>query len=123
MLTYFITLQFLDAVTNRLGFILTIWVGIILIMVGALFVCPIDFLPQFLICIILGLAMIGASGAAINVPCLMEMGRLLKKDDPSIDEFLGTYNLNKINYIFREPRYLLPSFDIDPFCDLRMLIL
>ena len=89
MLTYFITLQFLDAVTNRLGFILTIWVGIILIMVGALFVYPIDFLPQFLICIILGLAMIGASGAAINVPCLMEMGRILKKDDPSIDEFLA----------------------------------
>lgn len=89
MFTYFIMLQFLDAITNRLGFLVTIWLGIICILLGALLVYPVDFLPQILISIILGLALLGASGAAINVPCLMEMGRILKENDSSIDDFLA----------------------------------
>ena len=82
-------LQFLDTITNRLGFLVTIWLGIICILLGALLVYPVDFLPQILIFIILGLALLGASGAAINVPCLMEMGRILKENDSSIDDFLA----------------------------------
>lgn len=87
MLVYFITLQFLDIMTNKFGLIFTIWIGLIFIVLGPLFVYPMEFLPQCLLSIIFGLALLGASGATINVPCLMELGRILKENDSTLDEF------------------------------------
>lgn len=87
MLVYFIALQFLDYMTGKFGLVFTIWIGLVLIDIGALFVYPMEFLPQILLSIIIGLGLLGASGATINVPCLMELGRILKKNDSTLDDY------------------------------------
>ena len=87
MLVYFIALQFLDYMTGKFGLVFTIWIGLVLIDIGTLFVYPMEFLPQILLSIIIGLGLLGASGATINVPCLMELGRILKKNDSTLDDY------------------------------------
>lgn len=87
MLTYFIALQFLDYITIKLGMITTVSLGLIIIVFGSLLVYPIKILPQTLILIILGLSLIGASGAPINVPVLMLLSDFIKIIDNSIDDY------------------------------------
>ena len=86
MLTYFIALQFLDYITVKLGMITTVSLGLIIVF-GSLLVYPIKILPQTLILIILGLSLIGASGAPINVPVLMLLSDFIKIIDNSIDDY------------------------------------
>lgn len=85
MIVYFIALQFLDKMTVRFGLSLTIWLGLIMIVIGPLFVYPVSFLPQSIISIIIGLSFLGWCGAMICVPCLMEFERVLKKKDDKLD--------------------------------------
>jgi MFS family permease len=87
MFTYFIALQFLDYITKKLGMIATVSFGLLIIIFGSLLVYPIKIFPQSLLLIILGLSLIGASGAPINVPVIMLLGHFIKINDNSIDEF------------------------------------
>jgi predicted MFS family arabinose efflux permease len=88
MLAYFIAIQFLDYVTNKIGFINTIWSGLVLIFLGVPFVYPLSFLPQNTTSIVFGLSLIGASGASVNVPVIMEVCRILKENDTTLNEIL-----------------------------------
>ena len=87
MFTYFISLQFLDYITKKLGMIATVSFGLLIIVIGSLLVHPIKLLPQNLLLIILGLSLIGASGAPINVPVIMLLGHFIKIIDNNIDDF------------------------------------
>ena len=87
MFTYFIALQFLDYITKKLGMIATVSFGLLIIVIGSLLVYPINIFPQNLLSIILGLSLIGASGAPINVPVIMLLGNFIKIIDNSIDDF------------------------------------
>lgn len=86
MIVYFIGLQFLDTFTNKFGMIFAIWVGVLFTFIGPLFVYPMEFLPQILTSTIFGLSLLGLSGAAINVPCLLQLGRYVKERNESLDE-------------------------------------
>lgn len=46
MTTYFITLQFLNKLSSKLGYKLTISIGMFINFIGVLFLAPIDILPQ-----------------------------------------------------------------------------
>lgn len=89
MVSYVIAIQFLDYITKKIGFINSIWSGLILIFVGAPFIYPLNFLPQNTISIIIGLVLIGASGASINVPVIMEVCRILKINDPTLNDIVA----------------------------------
>lgn len=86
MVVYFIGLQFLDKFTNLFGMSFTIWVGVVFIFIGPLFVYPMEFLPQVLVSIVFGLSLLGLSGAAINVPCLMQLNQYVLQRNPDTDE-------------------------------------
>ena len=87
MVSYFISLQFLDYMTVKLGMNATVSLGLIFIIIGALLVFPISIFPQNIIFVIIGLILIGASGAPINVPALILLGKIIKDTDSSLDEY------------------------------------
>ena len=86
MVFYMIVLQFLNNITDKFGMIMTPIIGLLMIMVGCLFVYPVPPIPQNIICILFGLCLIGGSGAPINVPGLINMSNFLKLYDSSLDE-------------------------------------
>lgn len=82
----FFVLQFLDKFTNVFGMSFVIWVGAVFIFIGPLFVYPMEFLPQVLISIIFGLSLLGLSGAAINVPCLMQLNHYVMQRNFNLND-------------------------------------
>jgi dipeptide/tripeptide permease len=60
----------------------------VLIFLGVPFVYPLSFLPQNTSSIVFGLSLIGASGASVNVPVIMEVCRILKENDTTLNEIL-----------------------------------
>ena len=73
--------------TVKLGMNATVSLGLIFIIIGALLVFPISIFPQNIIFVIIGLILIGASGAPINVPALILLGKIIKDTDSSLDEY------------------------------------
>ena len=86
MATYLISLQILNYILEHLGLILTIFLGQIVIIFGAPFVYPLNFLPQSLLSIIFGLALLGSSGAFTCVAVIIQYGKIAKNNDKSLDE-------------------------------------
>ena len=87
MAAYLLILQFFNKILGNLGLILTIVLGQIIIIFGAPFVYPLDFLPQTILSIIFGLALLGASGAFICVAVIIQYGKIAKSIDNMIDDF------------------------------------
>ncbi len=87
MCAYLIILQVLNKILGNFGLILTIFLGQIVIIFGALFVYPLEFLPQSILSIIFGLALLGASGAFTCVAVIIQYGKIAKNIDNMLDEF------------------------------------
>ena len=87
MAAYLIILQILQKILGNLGLILTILLGQIIIIFGPPFVYPLEFLPQSIISIIFGLALLGASGAFTCVAVIIQYGKIAKNVDNLLDEF------------------------------------
>ena len=86
MAAYFIGLQILNKILNNFGLILTILLGQIVIILGAPFVYPLKFLPQNIISIIFGLALLGISGAFTCVAVIIIYGKIAKKINSELNE-------------------------------------
>jgi predicted MFS family arabinose efflux permease len=86
MVFYMIFLRFLNAITDKFGMEKTPCLGLLMIIIGCLFVYPVEPIPQSIVSILIGLCLIGGSGAPINVPALINMSTYLKKYDPFLDE-------------------------------------
>ena len=99
MTAYFIGLQVLNKILENFGLILTILLGQILIIIGSPLVYPLNFLPQSIITIILGLALLGISGAFTCVAVIIQFGKIAKKtnnllNDSSINDIsAAVFNL------------------------------
>ena len=87
MIFYMFFLQFLTKITKRFGMHGTPCLGLLMTMIGSLFIFPVPPIPQNIISILFGLCMAGGAGAPINVPALINLSRDLKKYDPSLDDF------------------------------------
>ena len=87
MAAYLIILQILQKILGNLGLILTIFLGQIIIIFGPPFVYPLEFLPQSIISIIFGLALLGASGAFTCVAVIIQYGKIAKNAENLLDEF------------------------------------
>ncbi|MCQ2821645.1 MAG: MFS transporter [archaeon] len=88
MLAYFIILQYLNIITDRLGSFGTMLLGFIFIVIGAICIFPISILPQSIIFVIIGLILVGAAGGPINVPSIIIMENILKNEF-GINEFVA----------------------------------
>ena len=86
MVFYMIFLRFLNAITDKFGMEKTPCLGLLMIIIGCLFVYPVEPIPQSIVSILIGLCLIGGSGAPINVPALINMSTYLKEYDPLLDE-------------------------------------
>ena len=86
MAAYLIVLQILKKILGNFGLILTIFLGQIVIILGAPFVYPLEFLPQSILCIIFGLALLGTSGAFTCVAVIIQYGKIAQKVDNLLEE-------------------------------------
>ena len=86
MAAYLIVLQILQKILGSFGLILTIFLGQIVIILGAPFVYPLGYLPQSLLSIIFGLALLGSSGAFTCVAVIIQYGKIAKSISPLIDD-------------------------------------
>ena len=86
MAAYLIILQILKKILSNFGLILTIFLGQVVIIFGAPFVYPLKFLPQSILSIIFGLALLGSSGAFTCVAVIIQYGKIAKKINPLIDD-------------------------------------
>ena len=86
MAAYLIILQILQKILGNFGLILTIFLGQVVIIFGAPFVYPLEFLPQSILSIILGLALLGSSGAFTCVAVIIQYGKIAKTINPSLDD-------------------------------------
>ena len=85
MFSYFITLQFLNRISNKIGVKLTICVGLIFNFITVPLLAPVSFLPQNLITIVIGLTILGMTGACITVPGIVDFMDTMK-NKMKIDE-------------------------------------
>ena len=79
MFTYFIMIKFLNKV-SRASMKLLITVGLSVNACSVLFLGPVSFLPQSIFVIVMGLALLGASGGCITVPSLIDLIETLKNE-------------------------------------------
>lgn len=86
MAAYLLVLQILKKILENLGIIFTILIGQFVIIFGAPFVYPLNFLPQSIFSIIFGLALLGSSGAFTCVAVIIQYGKIAKKIDNLIDD-------------------------------------
>lgn len=86
MAAYLIVLQILKKILGNFGLIVTIFLGQIVIIIGAPFVYPLEFLPQSILCIIFGLALLGSSGAFTCVAVIIQYGKIAQNIDHSLEE-------------------------------------
>ena len=86
MAAYLLVLQTLKKILGNLGLIFTIFLGQIVIIIGAPFVYPLNFLPQSLLSIIFGLSLLGSSGAFTCVAVIIQYGKIAKNTDKFLDE-------------------------------------
>ena len=87
MIFYMFFLQFLTKITKRIGMHGTPCLGLIMTIIGSLFIFPVPPIPQNIISILFGLCMAGGAGAPINVPALINLSRDIKLYDSSLDDF------------------------------------
>lgn len=98
MFSYFLFLQGIGTICNYFGYKLTLIIGIISISIGVLLLPPINFLPQSVIVVIIGLFILGIPGALINSPAICDMIIILKNktsyDDAQVNDMASAiYNL------------------------------
>ncbi len=79
MFSYFIMIKFLNKV-SRASMKLLITVGLSVNACSVLFLGPVSFLPQSILVIVIGLALLGASGGCITVPSLIDLIDTLKNE-------------------------------------------
>jgi MFS family permease len=78
MLSYFWALIYLNRLTNYFGVKLTMCIGCSINIIAVLFLSPVTFFPQSLITIILGLIILGMTGAFITIPGIVDLMNTLK---------------------------------------------
>jgi Na+/melibiose symporter-like transporter len=87
MMFYMVILQFLTKITNKLGMQGTPCLGLLMTAIGCLFIYPVPPIPKSIISVIFGLCMVGGAGAPINVPALINISKLLRTYNPTLDDF------------------------------------
>lgn len=85
MFSYFALIKYLNSITHRLGLKLTIVIGLFFLFLGVLLLPPIPIFPKSTVTIIIGLTMLGVSGAAINVPAICDLIETLKASSMRMD--------------------------------------
>ena len=70
--SYFLTIQYLNKLSSKIGLKLTIAAGLFLNFIAIPFLSPLFFLPQSLIIVCLGQTILGLTGALINVPGIVD---------------------------------------------------
>lgn len=97
--SYFLTLQFLNKISNKVGVKLTICIGLLINFLFVPFLAPASFLPQSLVTIILGLIIVGMTGACVTVPGIIDfmdtMKTKMKIDEMAANDVSSAlYNLS-----------------------------
>jgi MFS family permease len=99
MFSYFLTLQFLNKISGKIGVKLTICIGLVLNFLIVPLLSPVSFLPQSLVTIIIGLIILGMTGACVTVPGIVDfmdtMKNKLDLDDLAANDVSSAlYNLS-----------------------------
>ena len=86
VLAYFIVVQFLNFISNKIGLYCAMTMGFIFTNIGCIFVYPLPPIPRSIISIIIGLMLIGGGGPTLYVPGLIVLTNTVKKIYRDIDE-------------------------------------
>ena len=86
IISYFIILQFLNIISNKLGYHCSMSLGLFLISLGCYCTYPVPPMPKSLLSVIFGLMCIGLGGAPIYVPGLLALSKAVKEKANKIDE-------------------------------------
>ena len=76
--SYFITIQFLNKISSRIGVKLTIALGLLINFLAVPFLAPLGFLPQSLVTIIFGLVILSMTGACVTIPSIVDFMDTMK---------------------------------------------
>ena len=80
VIAYFICLQFVAKIIDKLGMKFTVVVGLFVSFIGSLFLAPAPFLPYSIITIAIGLLILGADAALINIPMFLGINETIKQN-------------------------------------------
>lgn len=84
--SYFLSLQFINQITDKFGLRLTIVIGFIFSFIGCFFIAPLPILPQSLLTIASGLLICGAQNSLINVPMFLLLSEFIKEQGANESE-------------------------------------
>ena len=73
MASYFATIQYLNKISSKFGVKFTIVIGLFINFLSVPLLSPANFLPQNLFTVILGLIILGATGACITIPSIIDI--------------------------------------------------
>lgn len=106
---YFISLQFINQITNKFGLRLTMIIGFIFSFIGCFFIAPIPILPQSLITIASGMLITGAQNSLIFVPMFLSLSDFIKEQGANESE-AGDLSSAIFNLFFNFADLLAPVF-------------
>jgi|LauGreDrversion4_2_1035121.scaffolds.fasta_scaffold645602_1 fucose permease len=78
MISYFITIQYLNKLSVKLGVKLTIALGLMINFIALPFLAPVGFLPQSLVTVVIGLIVLGSTGACVTIPSIIDFMTTMK---------------------------------------------
>jgi predicted MFS family arabinose efflux permease len=78
IISYFIMLQFLNIISNNLGYHCSMSLGLLLMVLGCYCTYPVPPVPKSLFSVIIGLMFIGLGGPPIYVPGLLALSKAVK---------------------------------------------
>ena len=109
IIAYFIYLQFLDNISNKIGIYCHIFIGLLMACIGCYCIFPVNPFPKNIISVIFGLSLTGAAGGPIGILCLMLLSDFIKKVNPNIDEFSANdISSAMYNFFFNIGDFLSP---------------
>ena len=86
LICYFIMLQFLNLISDKIGLFSSVSLGLFLMSIGTMFIYPLPPIPKNIISIIIGLCLIGTGGPPVYVPGLIALCKIIKNINNNIDE-------------------------------------
>ena len=76
---YCTALQILNPINYRLGNKITMILGLGINLIGILFLCPVSFIPQNWLMVVVGMTIIGFGGVLITIPGIIDIMNILKE--------------------------------------------
>ena len=81
IMAYFIMIQFLTFLSNKIGYYGSMSMGLLLTSIGCFWIYPVPPIPKYIISVIFGLIFLGIGGPPIYIPGLLALSKEIKANN------------------------------------------